>query len=75
MILARNVEKVLSELGFSGEVSAVAVADLPNRPPAQLILATHDIANELPAGNSELIRLSGAMDLEGIKEALLAALG
>jgi PTS system ascorbate-specific IIB component len=75
VILARNAEKVLAELGIEAEVQAVALPQLANRPPCQLILATADVSAELAGAGSEVVALKSALDLTELKSALIQALG
>lgn len=74
VILARNAQKVLSELGIAADVTAVAMANLGQLPAAQLILATKDVAEDLVLTNSEIVVLKSALDLQELKNALTAAL-
>jgi PTS system ascorbate-specific IIB component len=74
VILARNAEKILSELGIEAEVHAVALAQLASQPPGQLILATKDVAAQLSGMGSEVVALRSALDLTEIKSALTHAL-
>ncbi|CAB4542042.1 MAG: PTS ascorbate transporter subunit IIB [Actinobacteria bacterium] len=74
VILARNAQKVLSELGIAADVTAVAMANLGQLPAAQLILATKDVAEDLILTNSEIVVLKSALDLPELKNALTAAL-
>ena len=75
VILARNTEKVLGELGIEAEVHAVALPQLSSQPPCQLILATKDVAAELSGSGSEVVELRSALDLAELKTALIHALG
>jgi PTS system ascorbate-specific IIB component len=75
VILARNTEKVLGELGIEAEVHAVALPQLSSQPPCQLILATKDVAAELTGRGSEVVALRSALDLAELKTALIQALG
>ena len=75
VILARNTEKVLSDLGIEADVFAVALSQLNSQPPCQLILATPDVAAELTGQGSEVVALRSALDLGELKTALTQALG
>ncbi len=74
VILARNTEKVLAEMGIEADVQAVALAQLGSQSPCQLILATADVASELVGTGSEVVALKSALNLSELKSALTAAL-
>ena len=74
VILARNTEKVLAEMGIEADVQAVALAQLGSQSPCQLILATADVAAELDGTGSEVVALKSALNLSELKSALTAAL-
>lgn len=75
VILARNAEKILSDLGIEADVSAVALPQLASQPPCQLILATTDVATELAGIGSEVVALKSVLDLNELRTALIRALG
>lgn len=75
VILARNTESVLRDLGIEADVHAVALPQLASQPPCQLILATSDVASELAGHGSEVIALKSVLDLNELKAALIRALG
>jgi ascorbate PTS system EIIB component len=74
VILARNTQKVLNELGIAADVSAVALANLEQLPGAQMILATKDVAQGLVVAGSEIVVLQSALDFLELKNALTVAL-
>lgn len=75
VILARNAEKILRDLGIEADVSAVALPQLASQPPCQLILATTDVASELSGTGSEVVALKSVLDLNELRSALIHALG
>lgn len=75
VIMARLAEKALAELDIEGSVEAVSVGELGFRAPAQLILATDDVATSLPAGPSQVVVIKTVTDLTEIREVLTNALG
>ena len=70
VILARNTEKVLQDLGIEAEVSAVSMSELSRLPLAQLILATKDVAMALGQPGSEVVALKSPLDLIELRTAL-----
>lgn len=70
VILARNTEKLLQELGIEADVSAVSISELSGMPLAQLILATKDVALSLDQAGSEVVVLKSPLDLTELKTAL-----
>ncbi len=70
MILARNTEKVLQDLGIEAEVSAVSISELSRLSLAQLILATKDVAMALEQAGSEVVALKSPLDLAELRTAL-----
>ncbi len=70
VILARNTEKVLRELGMEAEVSAVAISELAGLPLAQMILATTDVALVLNQVGSEVVALKSPLDLAELRTAI-----
>jgi PTS system ascorbate-specific IIB component len=70
VILARNTEKVLQEMGMEAEVSAVSISELSRLPLAQLILATKDVAMALGQPDSEVVALKSPLDLAELRTAL-----
>ena len=75
VILARNAENILSDLGIEADVSAVALPHLASQPPCQLVLATTDVATELAGMGSEIVALRSVLDLNELRTALIRALG
>jgi PTS system ascorbate-specific IIB component len=74
VILARNTEKVLQELGIEAEVSAVSMSELSRLPLAQLILATKDVALALDQAGSEVVALRSPLDLAELRTAIAHSL-
>ncbi len=74
VILARNTEKVLQDLGIEAEVSAVSMSDLSRLPLAQLILATKDVALALDQAGSEVVALRSPLDLAELRTAIAHSL-
>ncbi len=74
VILARNTEKVLQDLGIEAEVSAVSMSDLSRLPLAQLILATKDVALALDQAGSEVVALRSPLDLAELRTAIADSL-
>lgn len=74
MILARNTEKVLQDLGIEAEVSAVSMSELSRLPLAQLILATNDVALALDQAGSEVVALRSPLDLAELRTAIAHSL-
>ncbi len=70
MILARNTEKVLQDLGIEAEVSAVSMSELSRLPLAQLILASKDVAMALEQASSEVVALKSPLDQAELRTAL-----
>jgi PTS system ascorbate-specific IIB component len=74
VILARNTEKVLQDLGIEAEVSAVSMSELSRLPLAQLILATKDVALALDQAGSEVVALRSPLDLAELRTAIAHSL-
>ena len=74
VILARNTEKVLQDLGIEAEVSAVSMSELSRLPLAQLILATKDVALALDQAGSEVVALRSPLDLAELRTAIADSL-
>lgn len=74
VILARNTEKVLQDLGIEAEVSAVSMSELSRLPLAQLILATTDVALALDQAGSEVVALRSPLDLAELRTAIAHSL-
>ncbi len=74
VILARNTEKVLQDLGIEAEVLAVSMSELSRLPLAQLILATKDVALALDQAGSEVVALRSPLDLAELRTAIAHSL-
>jgi PTS system ascorbate-specific IIB component len=74
VILARNTERVLRDLGIEAEVSAVPLSELSRLPLAQLILATKDVALALDRAGSEVVALNSPLDLAELRAAITHSL-
>lgn len=70
VILARNTQTVLQEMGIEAEVTAVSIAELPTLPSAQLILATQGVGQAIQQAGSEVVALKSALDLVELRSAL-----
>jgi len=76
VILKSNVDKVLEQLGLVAEVKAVGIAEAaqPNSP-AQLVLATPEVLEQLGGNYSEVVSVDSIFDLVELREKLERSLG
>ena len=76
VILKSNVDKVLERLGIEATVKAVGISEASQASsPAQLILATHEITDELVGSRSEVVAVQSIFDLAELEQKLTAAIG
>lgn len=70
VILARNTQNLLQEIGIEAEVTAVSISELASLPSAQLILATQDVAKAIGQAGSEVVALKSPLDMVELRSAL-----
>ena len=76
VLLKSNVDRVLETLGLEAEVKAVSIAEAAKPDsPAQLILTTPEIVEELAGNHSEIVAINSIFDLAELQEKLQHSLG
>lgn len=75
VLLKASAEKVLSQLDFEATVQATSIADaLAAESPAQIVLTTPELVEQLSGLPAEIIPIDNVFDLGEIQEKLERAL-
>lgn len=75
VLLKANAEKVLVQLDFEASVRATSIADaLAAESPAQIVLTTPELVDQLAGLRAEIIPIENVFDLAEIQEKLERAL-